>query len=70
MPGENTSKIPRLSPVHRAHFAAGLLTRLEVPVVLLCAGKQAAASAARLAASSRIFRSSPWSLPSTQSAMS
>ncbi len=35
--GRSPAEVSGLSPVHRAHFAAGLLTRLEVPVVLLCA---------------------------------
>ena len=30
-------EVAGLSPVHRAHFAAGLLTRLDSPVVLVCA---------------------------------
>ena len=34
--GRSPAEVSGLSPVHRAHFAAGLLTRLEVPVVLLC----------------------------------
>ncbi len=35
--GRSPVEVSGLSPVHRAHFAAGLLERLGVPVVLVCA---------------------------------
>ena len=35
--GRSPVEVAGLSPVHRAHFAAGLLDRLDVPVVLVCA---------------------------------
>ena len=35
--GRSPVEVAGLSPVHRAHFAAGLLSRLDVPVVLVCA---------------------------------
>ena len=35
--GRSPVEVAGLSPVHRAHFAAGLLERLDVPVVLVCA---------------------------------
>lgn len=35
--GRSPVEVSGLSPVHRAHFAAGLLTRLGAPVVLVCA---------------------------------
>ncbi|MDE6260137.1 MAG: DEAD/DEAH box helicase, partial [Oscillospiraceae bacterium] len=35
--GRSPVEVAGLSPVHRAHFAAGLLARLDVPVVLVCA---------------------------------
>ena len=35
--GRSPVEIAGLSPVHRAHFAAGLLNRLDCPVVLVCA---------------------------------
>ena len=35
--GRSPAEVSGLSPVHRAHFAAGLLTRLGAPVVLVCA---------------------------------
>ena len=35
--GRSPVEVAGLSPIHRAHFAAGLLTRLDVPVVLVCA---------------------------------
>ena len=37
--GRSPVEVAGLSPVHRAHFAAGLLTRLDAPVVLVCAGE-------------------------------
>ena len=35
--GRSPVEVSGLSPVHRAHFAAGLLVRLGCPVVLVCA---------------------------------
>ena len=35
--GRSPVEVSGLSPVHRAHFAAGLLARLGCPVVLVCA---------------------------------
>ena len=35
--GRSPVEVAGLSPVHRAHFAAGLLERLDCPVVLVCA---------------------------------
>ena len=35
--GRSPVEVSGLSPVHRAHFAAGLLARLDLPVVLVCA---------------------------------
>ena len=35
--GRSPVEVAGLSPVHRAHFAAGLLARLDAPVVLVCA---------------------------------
>ena len=35
--GRSPVEVSGLSPVHRAHFAAGLLSRLDLPVVLVCA---------------------------------
>ena len=35
--GRSPVEVAGLSPVHRAHFAAGLLDRLGAPVVLVCA---------------------------------
>ena len=35
--GRSPVEVSGLSPVHRAHFAAGLLERLGMPVVLVCA---------------------------------
>ena len=35
--GRSPVEVAGLSPIHRAHFAAGLLERLGVPVVLVCA---------------------------------
>ena len=35
--GRSPVEVSGLSPIHRAHFAAGLLSRLDVPVVLVCA---------------------------------
>ena len=37
--GRSPVEVSGLSPVHRAHFAAGLLSRLDLPVVLVCAGE-------------------------------
>ena len=45
--GRSPVEVAGLSPIHRAHFAAGLLERLDAPVVLLCADE---AECARLAA--------------------
>ncbi len=45
--GRSPAEVSGLSPVHRAHFAAGLLERLGVPVVLVCADE---GECARLAA--------------------
>ncbi|MCI8761775.1 MAG: transcription-repair coupling factor, partial [Oscillospiraceae bacterium] len=45
--GRSPVEVAGLSPVHRAHFAAGLLDRLDVPVVLVCADE---GECARLAA--------------------
>ena len=45
--GRSPVEVSGLSPIHRAHFAAGLLTRLELPVVLVCADE---AECQRLAA--------------------
>ena len=45
--GRSPVEVSGLSPVHRAHFAAGLLSRLGVPLVLVCADE---AECARLAA--------------------
>ena len=35
--GRSPVEVAGLSPVHRAHFAAGLLERLDCPVALVCA---------------------------------
>ncbi len=35
--GRSPAEVSGLSPVHRAHFAAGLMTALDCPVVLVCA---------------------------------
>ncbi len=35
--GRSPVEVAGLSPIHRAHFAAGLMDRLHCPVVLLCA---------------------------------
>ena len=35
--GRSPVEVSGLSPIHRAHFAAGLLARLDLPVVLVCA---------------------------------
>ena len=45
--GRSPVEVAGLSPVHRAHFAAGLLERLDCPVVLVCADE---GECARLAA--------------------
>ena len=45
--GRSPVEVAGLSPIHRAHFAAGLLERLDCPVVLVCADE---AECARLAA--------------------
>ncbi len=45
--GRSPVEVAGLSPVHRAHFAAGLRSRLGVPVVLVCADE---GECARLAA--------------------
>ncbi len=45
--GRSPVEVSGLSPVHRAHFAAGLLARLGAPVVLVCADE---GECARLAA--------------------
>ena len=45
--GRSPVEVSGLSPIHRAHFAAGLLTRLGAPVVLVCADE---AECSRLAA--------------------
>ncbi len=45
--GRSPVEVAGLSPVHRAHFAAGLLERLGAPVVLVCADE---GECARLAA--------------------
>ena len=45
--GRSPAEVSGLSPAHRAHFAAGLLERLGVPVVLVCADE---GECARLAA--------------------
>ena len=45
--GRSPVEVAGLSPIHRAHFAAGLLARLDVPVVLVCADE---GECARLAA--------------------
>ena len=50
--GQSPALVAGLSPVHRAHFAAGLHTRLERPVVLVCADE---AEAQRLAADLAAF---------------
>ena len=45
--GRSPVEVAGLSPIHRAHFAAGLLERLDCPVVLVCADE---GECARLAA--------------------
>ena len=45
--GRSPVEVSGLSPVHRAHFAAGLLARLDLPVALVCADE---AECQRLAA--------------------
>lgn len=45
--GRSPVEVAGLSPIHRAHFAAGLLERLDAPVVLVCADE---AECSRLAA--------------------
>ena len=40
--GRSPVEVSGLSPVHRAHFAAGLMTRLNCPVVLVCADENEA----------------------------
>ena len=41
--GRSPIEVSGLSPVHRAHFAAGLMARLDCPVVLVCADESEAA---------------------------
>ena len=45
--GRSPVEVSGLSPIHRAHFAAGLLEQLDAPVVLVCADE---AECTRLAA--------------------
>ncbi len=54
--GRSPVEVSGLSPVHRAHFAAGLLSRLKAPVVLVCADE---AECARLAADVEALTGTP-----------
>ena len=54
--GRSPAEVSGLSPVHRAHFAAGLLARLKAPVVLVCADE---AECARLAADVEALTGTP-----------
>ena len=54
--GRSPAEVSGLSPVHRAHFAAGLLSRLKAPVVLVCADE---AECARLAADVEALTGTP-----------
>ena len=54
--GRSPVEVSGLSPVHRAHFAAGLLERLDAPVVLVCADE---GECARLAADVTAFTGVP-----------
>ena len=54
--GRSPVEVSGLSPVHRAHFAAGLLSRLKAPVVLVCADE---AECTRLAADVEALTGTP-----------
>ena len=40
--GRSPAEVSGLSPIHRAHFAAGLMAKLDCPVVLVCADESEA----------------------------